>query len=108
MQNIILIVVMLAVFYALLILPQRRQQKKKQQMMQQLGVGAKVLLTSGIYGEVMEMADDRLYVEIAPDVEIEVDSRAVMRVVETSRPEPVDEPQPEQLEESTEETKSPS
>lgn len=84
MNNIILIVVMLAVFYALLILPQRRQAKKRTDMMRQLGVGAKVLLTSGIYGQVIRMADDRLHVEIAPDVEIQVDSRAIMRVVESS------------------------
>lgn len=84
MGNILLIVVMLAVFYALLILPQRRQAKQKNMMMKQLGVGAKVLLTSGIYGEVTGMMDDRLQVEIAPDVEVEVDSRAIMRVTEPS------------------------
>ncbi|MCL6454436.1 MAG: preprotein translocase subunit YajC [Alicyclobacillus sp.] len=84
MNNILLIVIMLAVFYALLILPQRRQAKKRSEMMQQLGVGAKVLLTSGIYGTVSSMVDDRVHVEIAPNVEIQVDNRAVMRVVEPS------------------------
>jgi len=84
LSNIILIVVMLAVFYALLILPQRRQAKKRTEMMKQLVVGARVLLTSGIYGQIVRMTDDRLHVEIAPDVEIQVDNRAVMRVVESS------------------------
>ncbi|MCL6516511.1 preprotein translocase subunit YajC [Alicyclobacillus sp.] len=81
-QNIILLVVMLVVFYALLILPQRRQQKQRQTMMKQLGPGAKILTTSGIFGRVVQVQDDVLVVNIADGVDIQLDSRAVLRVVE--------------------------
>ncbi|MCL6597663.1 MAG: preprotein translocase subunit YajC [Alicyclobacillus macrosporangiidus] len=81
-QNIILLVVMLVVFYALLILPQRRQQKQRQNMMKQLGPGAKILTTAGIFGRVVQVNDDVLVVNIADGVDIQLDSRAVLRVVE--------------------------
>jgi preprotein translocase subunit YajC len=70
--------------YALLILPQRRQQKNRANMMKQLGSGAKILSTAGIYGEVVRIEDDVMLVRIAPDVEIEMDTRAVLRVVEAA------------------------
>lgn len=82
MGNIILIVVMLVVFYALLILPQRRQQKQRQQMMQSMGPGAKIMTTSGIYGRVVSVQDDILRVNVADGVDLDMDPRAVMRVVE--------------------------
>lgn len=84
MQNygsILLIVLMLAVFYALMILPQRRQQRQRQTMMEQLGPGAKILTAGGIYGVVVGVQDDILLVRVAPDVELEIDNRAVLRVV---------------------------
>jgi preprotein translocase subunit YajC len=80
-SSILLIVVMLAVFYALLILPQRRQQKQRQAMMAQLGPGAKILTAGGIYGEVVHVENDILLVRVARDVELEVDNRAVIRVI---------------------------
>jgi preprotein translocase subunit YajC len=80
--NIVLIVVVLAVFYALMILPQRRQAKQRTAMMNQLSPGAKVVTTSGIYGDVVEITGDRVYVNIAPDVEVELDPRAILRVVQ--------------------------
>ncbi|QSO46237.1 preprotein translocase subunit YajC [Alicyclobacillus mengziensis] len=82
MGNILLIVIVLAVFYALMILPQRRQAKQRTAMMNQLSPGARVVTTSGIYGDVVEITDDRIYVNIAPDVEVELDPRAILRVVE--------------------------
>ncbi len=82
--NIVLLLVMLVVFYALMIVPQRRQQKQRAAMMQQLGPGAKILTSSGIFGRVVNVQDDILRVEVAKGVEIEMDSRAVLRVVEPS------------------------
>ncbi|MCL6636832.1 MAG: preprotein translocase subunit YajC [Alicyclobacillus sp.] len=81
-SNILLLVVMLVVFYALLILPQRRQQKQRANMMKQLGPGAKILTSSGIFGKVVQVNGDVLTVQIAEGVNIELDNRAVLRIVE--------------------------
>jgi preprotein translocase subunit YajC len=80
-SSIIFIIVILALFYLLMLLPQRRNQKRRMEMMQKLGPGAKVLTTAGIYGEVVTVGEDRLTVRIAPDVEVEMDQRAILNVL---------------------------
>lgn len=79
--SLLFLVILVIVFYFLMIVPQRRQQKKKAEMMKQLGPGAKVMTASGIYAEVVEIHDDIIVARVAPDVEIEMDARAVTRVV---------------------------
>lgn len=83
-NSIVLLVVMIVVFYGLLILPQRRQRKKRATMMHELGPGAKILSTAGMYGQVVTIHDEVMVVKIARDVEVEMDTRAVLRVVEPS------------------------
>lgn len=80
-QSIIFIVLILVIFYVLFIVPQRRQQKNRQTMVNKLGPGAKVLTSGGIYGEIVSVEGDVLLVRIAEDVEIELDQRAIIRVV---------------------------
>jgi preprotein translocase subunit YajC len=81
-QSIIYLVILLVVFYVLMFLPQRRQQKKKQTMMASLNPGAKVLTSGGIYAVVISVHDSVIVAKIAQDVEIELDSRAIIRVIE--------------------------
>lgn len=80
-NSLIFLVILVVVFYLLLILPQRRQQKKKAEMMKSLAPGAKIMTASGIYAEIAAIHDDIIVARVAPDVEIEMDSRAVVRVV---------------------------
>ncbi len=81
-ENLILIVVVIAVFYFLLMMPQRRQQKQRQQMMQQLGPGAEVLTAGGIYGKIVSINDDQYLIEVANGVELKMDQRSIVRVVQ--------------------------
>ena len=64
-------------FYLFLIRPQTRRQREVRQMQSALNLGDQVMLTSGIYGEVRSLDDDRVRVEIAPDVVVEVARGAV-------------------------------
>jgi len=89
--NLLLIIVIVAVFYFLMIVPQRRQQKKRKDMMSQLGVGAQVVSAGGIHGEVTEVMDDAVMLEIAPDVEIKMERRSIVRVLEPGELEEADE-----------------
>jgi len=84
--NVIMIVVLLVLFYVLMFLPQRRQQKKRATMRQNLQPGAKVLTAGGIYGQIIEVHEDILVIKIAQDVEIEMDQRSIMRVVDPATP----------------------
>ncbi|GEO27126.1 hypothetical protein AAC03nite_29110 [Alicyclobacillus acidoterrestris] len=80
-NSLIFLVILVIVFYFLMILPQRRNQKKKAQMMRELAPGTKIMTASGIYAEVAEVHGDILVARVAEGVEIEMDTRAVVRVV---------------------------
>jgi preprotein translocase subunit YajC len=64
-------------FWLLLIRPQARRQRDVRQMQGALDVHDNVMLTSGIYGVIQSLEDDRVRVEIAPGVVVEVARGAV-------------------------------
>ena len=94
----LVIVVLFAFMYLLLIRPQRQQQARQQEMLSALKPGDEVITVGGIYGDIVEVEDDRVALEIAEDVEIEVSKRAIASVVP---PEP-DESEAEEAEEEPE------
>ena len=91
MAIIIILVLMLVVMYFLLIRPQRAQQRKTQDMLANLAPGDEVITIGGIYGDVVDVDEDKVTLEIAEDVHIEITRRAVASIVQ--EPEPVDEPE---------------
>jgi preprotein translocase subunit YajC len=74
-------------FWLLIIRPASRRQKDQARMQSALNLGDRVMLTSGIFGTVTELADDRLEVEIAPGVVVTVARGAIGSVVPSERPE---------------------
>ena len=97
MDLVFLILIMFVFVYLLLIRPQRQQQRRHAEMLDNLKVGDEVITAGGIYGDVTEVQSDRISVEIAEDVEIEVAKRAIASVVPpeeqtTDEPEGVEEP----------------
>jgi preprotein translocase subunit YajC len=71
------LVAIAALFYLLLIRPASRRQRDVRQMQSSLSVGDNVMLTSGIYGAVRSLDDDRVRIEIAPGVVVEAARGAV-------------------------------
>jgi preprotein translocase subunit YajC len=70
-------VLVIVVFWFLLIRPQQRRMASMRAMQYELSVGDRVTLTSGIYGTIVELDDDRAHIEIAEGVVIEVVRAAV-------------------------------
>ena len=68
---------LLAVMYVFLILPQRKRSKAHAELLRAVSPGDEILTSGGIYGGVTEIDGDDLYLEIAPDVEIKINRRAV-------------------------------
>ena len=77
----IVLLVMFAFLYLLLIRPQRQQQRRHAEMIKELAPGDEVITAGGIYGDVVEVEPDRITLEIAEDVHIEVARRAIASVV---------------------------
>lgn len=72
-------------FWLFIIRPASRRQKELGRMQSSLSIGDEVVLTSGIYGTVHLIEDDRLAIEIAEGVVIKVARAAIGSRVE--RPE---------------------
>jgi preprotein translocase subunit YajC len=75
------LVVLAALGYFLLIRPTRRRAQDVRALQSALAVGVDVLLTSGIFGTVTEIDDDKVRVEIADGVVVSVHRGAIGRIV---------------------------
>lgn len=91
-----LIIVVAFVFLWLVIMrPQRRRQAEQQRMLADLRIGDDVLTAGGIYGQITELADDEVSVEIAPRLEVRVARRAIAGVIRAPGDEAAAELEPE-------------
>jgi preprotein translocase subunit YajC len=69
-------------FWLFIIRPQSRRQKELRSMQSSLTVDDEVMLTSGVFATVREIADDHVKVEIAEGVVIKVARGAVGNKIE--------------------------
>jgi preprotein translocase subunit YajC len=74
-------------FWLLIIRPASKRQKDQARMQSAVTVGEQVMLTSGIFGTVTDMDDDKLSLEIAPEVIVRVARGAVGSIVPGEEPE---------------------
>ena len=80
--------VLAVLFWVLIIRPQRRRARLQSQIVEALEVGEDVVTAGGLYGRIKEVGDDEVRLEIAPEIVVRVDKRAVsQRVSEPSTPE---------------------
>jgi preprotein translocase subunit YajC len=68
-------------FWFMIIRPQSRQRKAALAMQASLEPGTEVMLTSGVYGTVSRVADDKVWVDVAPGVTLTVAKGAIGQVV---------------------------
>jgi preprotein translocase subunit YajC len=71
-QSIALLVLMFVVFYFLMIRPQQKRQKETETMLKGLRRGDKVRTSSGIRGEIIEIREADVDLQIADKVKINV------------------------------------
>jgi preprotein translocase subunit YajC len=90
-------------FWLLIIRPASKRQKDQARMQSAVTVGEQVMLTSGIFGTVTAMDDDKLSLEIAPGVVVSVARGAVGSVVRREEPEEARDEEPTDGDEAVEE-----
>ena len=73
-------------FWLLLIRPQAKRQKALAALQGGLEPGNEVMLSSGLYGVIDRIVDDRIHLRIAEGVTIEVARGAVANVVPPAEP----------------------
>jgi preprotein translocase subunit YajC len=75
------IILMFVVLYFVMIRPQMKRQKEHKAMIDALAKGDEVVVAGGMLGKVSKMGETFLHVEIANNVEIQVQRSAVVQVL---------------------------
>jgi len=68
-------------FYLLIIRPQQRKQREHQRKIDSLSKGDRIITTSGIYGTVVGISDDKIQVRIAEKVKVDMLKNAVATIL---------------------------
>jgi preprotein translocase subunit YajC len=77
----IFLLVAFVLMWLLVVMPQRRRQAQQRGMIDSIEVGTEVLTAGGLYGDVVEIGEDELAIEIAPGVVVRIAARAVAAVI---------------------------
>jgi preprotein translocase subunit YajC len=70
----------LALFWFMVIRPQQRRQREVAALQSGIQVGQRVMMSSGVYGTVVSLTDDRARLEVAPGTVIEIARAAIAKV----------------------------
>jgi len=76
----IILVLALGVLILFMFTNNRKRRKQAEALIESLKVGDQVLLHSGIFGKITDIAEDRLTIETAPKVKLTVIKQAVRSV----------------------------
>lgn len=79
MGFLLMIVLIFVVMWLFMIHPQQKKQKEIEKFRQGLKKGDKVVTIGGIYGTVVEVKDNTLFLEIDQNVKIKVDKSSVVK-----------------------------
>jgi preprotein translocase subunit YajC len=77
--SILFLVVMIGLLYMVMIRPQQRRARQQKQLQSEVVIGDEVVTIGGIYGEVTEVDDETVVVEIADGVEVRFIRNAIAR-----------------------------
>ena len=75
------ILLMVVIFYFLLWRPQKKQQKERASLLGSLKKGQKIVTIGGIYGEIVELDDEKVKVQVPEKVELTFARTAVANVL---------------------------
>ncbi|MEA2626833.1 MAG: preprotein translocase subunit YajC [Candidatus Binatota bacterium] len=69
--------VIFAIFYFLVMRPQQKKEQEKAQLRDNLKKNDEVVTVSGLYGRVVDLKGPVVWVEVAPNVRVKMERRAV-------------------------------
>jgi len=76
-----------AIIYFMMIRPSRKRADDQKKMMNAMQPGARVMLTSGVFGTIRAMGEQQAVIELAPGVDVTVVKQAIAKVVAESEEE---------------------
>jgi len=70
-------ILILAIFYFIILLPSKRKQQKVLEFLENLKENDRVITTSGIYGQIARINGDKVQLQVADKVRIDVSKAAI-------------------------------
>ena len=70
-------ILILAIFYFIILLPSKRKQQKVLEFLENLKENDRVITTSGIYGQIARITGDKVQLQVADKVRIDVSKAAI-------------------------------
>ncbi|MEO5629435.1 MAG: preprotein translocase subunit YajC [Thermomonas sp.] len=74
-------IILVGIMYFLMIRPQMKRQKEHRAMLEKLGKGDEVITNGGIVGQVTDIGDNFITVEVAAGVQLRVQKGAITSVL---------------------------
>lgn len=84
------LLLLVVLFWFLVLRPARARQREFQSLQSRLSIGQRVMISSGIHGEIVLIADDTVDLRIAPEVVVTVARQAVAQILTPVDPAPDD------------------
>jgi preprotein translocase subunit YajC len=78
----IMMLILFAIMYFLMIRPQKRREKERKEMLENVQSGSRVLLTSGIIGQVTNVKENTIVIRIAENTKVEAVRAAISQILE--------------------------
>ena len=86
-QTYLPLVLLVLVFWFLILRPMRKRQQQFTKTQNSIEAGSRVMLASGIFGDVVSMDDETLELKISPETTVTVLRQAIARVIAPEQPE---------------------
>jgi preprotein translocase subunit YajC len=80
MGGFLIVIILFGAVWLLLLMPARRRRAQHAAMQDSVGAGDEIITAGGLHGLVREIDDDTAKVEIAPNVVVTLDRRAIAAV----------------------------
>lgn len=80
MTGFVILILILVAFWAIIILPRRRHQRAHTAMQESVAPGDEIITAGGLHGYVSGVEEATVRVEVAPDVVVTLDRRAIAAV----------------------------
>lgn len=87
LAEILPLVLLVLVFWFLILRPMRKRQQQFATTQRSVEVGTRVMLASGIFGDVISVGDETVELKISPETTVTVLRQAIARVVAPEQPE---------------------
>jgi preprotein translocase subunit YajC len=82
----IILLILLAVMWVLLAVPRQREARRHNAVVASLVLGDEIMTGGGIYGSVVDIADDHILLEVAPGTVMKIARQAVALKIEPAIP----------------------